>query len=291
MMMNNYDIKQYVEKYKLPNKNVKYEWVKCHDTFLFLQLFSPSQSKEENETVLLLHGFFDHTGTNASLIKHLLGQGFHVAAFDLPGHGLSGGERYQVNSFQEYQFALHSILETLNVWEIQKVHGIGHSTGGAILADYLLAGTPALFKKVGLVSPLIRPSQWWVSKLSAPLLSVFLKELPRKFRMNAGNSSFMKKIKEDPLQGKVVSLKWVKAMFEWEKQLKTNDPIDRNILIIQGTKDQTVDWKHNMDAYHQLFPKAKRILVDNGSHHLLNERKAQKEIVYQLLIKYLKSQG
>ncbi|WP_158738440.1 alpha/beta hydrolase [Alteribacillus sp. YIM 98480] len=280
-------IKKYVDKYNLPHENVKYEWVKYDDSSLFFQLFSPTHPLERKKTVLFLHGFFDHTGTNAALIWHLLNQGYSVAAFDLPGHGLSGGERFKVDSFQQYQNALESILKTLRKRGITELHGVGHSTGGAILADYLLTSGPAPFKKVCLISPLIRSNQWWVSKLSTPLVSLFRDELPRRFRMNSGNTAFMKKLKADPLQGKIISLKWVDAMFEWEKQLKAKAPINHNILILQGTEDQTVDWKHNLEAYLKLFPRAKRMLVDEGSHHLINERKEQRTVVYDLIIKYL----
>ncbi|SDH42433.1 Lysophospholipase, alpha-beta hydrolase superfamily [Alteribacillus persepolensis] len=282
-------IQEYVKEYQLPQEGVEHEWLPFQDTFLSVQLFCQQQKETNTTTILFIHGLFDHTGTNAPFIKHLLDKGYQVAAFDLPGHGLSGGERFQISSFQEYQSALQTVMGKLKDWGVSNMHAVGHSTGGAVLAEYVLTNTSSSpFQKVGLISPLIRSNQWWISKSFTPIISLFRKQLPRKFRMNAGNKEFMQKIKNDPLQGKIISLEWVQAMFEWEKQLTQHHPVDKDILIIQGTNDQTVDWKHNMKAYAALFPNSKRLLVDEGNHHLINEKMEKRSLVYQLLTEYFR---
>ena len=48
---------------------------------------------EYTATVILLHGYLNHTGQFKNLIRYLLENGFAVAAYDLPGHGFSTGER------------------------------------------------------------------------------------------------------------------------------------------------------------------------------------------------------
>ncbi len=47
---------------------------------------------EPRATVLLMHGYFDHTGTLSQTIHHLIARGYQVAAYDMPGHGLSSGD-------------------------------------------------------------------------------------------------------------------------------------------------------------------------------------------------------
>ena len=49
-------------------------------------------------TVFLVHGYFDHAGLYGHLIKHCLQQGLAVIIFDLPGHGLSSGEKARIES-------------------------------------------------------------------------------------------------------------------------------------------------------------------------------------------------
>ncbi|RSL31646.1 alpha/beta hydrolase [Salibacterium salarium] len=285
-MKADFDITTYRENYNLPVENVDHTWefIDYKDFQLFFQMFSPPKAEK---TILFLHGFFDHTGTHSEWIQYLMTKKFNVAAFDLPGHGQSGGPPFEVESFQEYQEALRSVLEYLREQGVTDVHGVGHSTGGAVIADYLLSNSTTLFHKAALISPLIRSNKWWLSKMAAPLVSTFQKEMPRTFRRHTGESSFMKSLKQDPLEGKTIPFKWVNAMFEWEKEMMEKTPSSKPVLILQGTNDQTVEWKHNMNVYHTLFPESTRILIDNGRHHLLNERKAQKDIIYRLLLEYL----
>ena len=53
-------------------------------------------------TVVLLHGYLNHSGQYRHLIRFLLENGFAVALFDLPGHGLSTGESAAIASFDQY---------------------------------------------------------------------------------------------------------------------------------------------------------------------------------------------
>ena len=48
---------------------------------------------EPRGTVVVLHGYLDHVGVHSRLIRFLLGTGHAVAAYDMPGHGLSSGRR------------------------------------------------------------------------------------------------------------------------------------------------------------------------------------------------------
>jgi alpha-beta hydrolase superfamily lysophospholipase len=72
------------------------------------------------------------------LIRHLLSGGFAVAAFDLPGHGFSGGERTAVDDFVQYRRALVDFADEVRGRLEGPVHFVGHSTGGSAMIDYLL---------------------------------------------------------------------------------------------------------------------------------------------------------
>ena len=58
-----------------------------------------------------MHGYLDHTGLFASLIRWALMQGFDVHSIDLPGHRLSGGTPAAINHFDEYSGILASVLQ------------------------------------------------------------------------------------------------------------------------------------------------------------------------------------
>lgn len=63
------------------------------------QFWWPERAKA---TLFVFHGFYDHTGLYRHVIEWALDQGFAVIACDLPGHGLSSGERASIRDFAEY---------------------------------------------------------------------------------------------------------------------------------------------------------------------------------------------
>jgi hypothetical protein len=62
------------------------------------QYFQPV-GRDSQGTVVLLHGYFDHSGIYQHIIKHCLDQNFAVVVFDMPGHGLSSGKVASIESF------------------------------------------------------------------------------------------------------------------------------------------------------------------------------------------------
>ncbi|SFM03716.1 alpha/beta hydrolase [Salibacterium qingdaonense] len=282
------DISTYRQRYNLPFQHVEHtaQYIPFKGYYLFYQMF---RQPRDAPVVLFLHGLFDHTGIHADGIRFLTEHGYQVAAFDLPGHGQSGGPEWKKEVFAEYCDSLSVVLSKLRLEGTQKVHGVGHSTGGAVLADYLLsAEDAAMFQNVVLVSPLIRSNQWYLSKMAVPLVSLMQNELPRKFRMSTGAEAFMEQLKNDPLEGDTIPLSWVHSMFQWERNIMKKKPSQKPISILQGTKDQTLEWKHNLKAYAELFPRSERILIHEARHHLLNEQKAQKQMTYRLINDLLK---
>ena len=92
------NMKRYSTFYNLPTEDVLYcyGFEQMAQERLFIQSFRPMQVKAH---ILLLHGYYDHTGS-IKLCHSLFGtKGFHVLTFDLPGHGLSTGERAVISDF------------------------------------------------------------------------------------------------------------------------------------------------------------------------------------------------
>ncbi len=67
--------------------------------------------KKYKATVITAHGYFDHCGQLGHLIKYLLEAVYAVAAFDLPGHGLSTGQRGAIDDFAQYSQVLIDFAE------------------------------------------------------------------------------------------------------------------------------------------------------------------------------------
>ena len=121
-----------------------------------LQAWWPEQPRA---TLVLLHGYYDHSGLYRHVIEWALGMGFAVLSFDLPGHGLSSGARASIGDFAEYQTVLQGVLAEAAALQLpQPWHLCGQSTGGAILIDYLLTGAPSAdIGETILLAPLVRP--------------------------------------------------------------------------------------------------------------------------------------
>ena len=93
--------------------------------------------KEYKATVVILHGYLNHCGLLSKLIKYLIETGYAVAVCDLPGHGLSWGEPTAIDDFSQYSQALDDFMKIIKPQMHGPYHLIGHSTGAAIIMDYL----------------------------------------------------------------------------------------------------------------------------------------------------------
>ena len=244
--------------------------------------------KEYKATVVLLHGYLNHTGQFKHLIKHLLERGFAVAVYDMPGHGLSGGERAVIDDFSQYTRTLVDYTKVVGKMAKGPYHLIGFSTGGTIAIDYLLVHKGDFFDRVVLAAPLVRNVAWKSSEAGYKLYNNFADSVPRAKRKNSSDKEFLEFNKyKDVLHCQKVSLKWVKALYDWNDKVEALDPNDRSIAVIQGTKDTTVSYKYNLKFVKSKFPNVTVMMVENGRHELFNESKELRQKVLDGTVGYL----
>lgn len=243
-------------------------------------------------TVLLQHGYYDHVGLYGHIIRHCLEQGFNVFCYDLPGHGLSTGERAAIDSFDEYHAVFAAGLALCQQHLPGPLVAIGQSTGGAIILDYLLRKqiTPANnpFAAIHLLAPLVRPTGWTGAVIMYVLLHKFVARLRRGFTDNSNNAAFLRFVSEaDPLQPLYLQTNWVGALREWIKQIEARPALHVPLHIIQGDADETVDFRHNLPLLQQKFAGAKIDMIKGGRHHLANEDVTRLQQVKEYLIPLL----
>jgi len=271
----------------LANETIEHQFgtFKSGDFTLCGQIF---KHKEYKATVVIVHGYTAHSGLLGKLIKELLNGGFAVCCFDLPGHGLSGGEPAAIDNFSQYGDCLSDFLNTVKPHIRSPHHIIGHSTGGAIIIDYLLSGRNDCFDKVILAAPLVRSELWKISKIGFSICRPFCNSLPRVFRKISSDKDFLTFIKyQDPLSAKKFSIKWVDAMFEWNEKIAGAKTIERPMLVIQGSKDNIIDWRHNIRFIQSKFKNSRIELVENARHELFNESQQYRDKVFSLIGEYL----
>lgn len=114
---------------------------------------------EPRATVVLVHGLKDHGARYAHVGEWLAGHGHSTYIFDLRGHGRSEGERFFVNSFNEYVEDLGVFVEHVREQESGKpMFLLGHSMGGAVASLFVLEREPDLDGLV-LSAPALEPTE------------------------------------------------------------------------------------------------------------------------------------
>jgi len=227
-------------------------------------------------TYFIVHGYFDHTGLYGHLIYHLLQLGYAVVAFDLPGHGLSSGERVSIESFDHYVDVFSSLLHECKNSFPKPWKAAGQSTGGAILIKYIMAAKPHHyqndFEEVLTLAPLIHPRNWKKVLFTYKLLHRFLSKVKRKLYQNTANEEFNQFLaNSDPLQEFYIPIEWVASMKRWMEEFAALPPSDFPLKVIQGDCDQTVDWGYNLDVLEKKFCNLEIDIIHGAQHHMVNE--------------------
>lgn len=258
---------------------------------LWTQVWRPPRPRG---TAVVVHGYYDHLGLYRHLLELLLEIELTVVLWDLPGHGLSSGDRADIDDFADYGDCLRTLQQHLSEAGLAQGPwvGVGQSTGGAILAtDALSRGDDGHWSALVLLAPLVRPWGWtraaWVHRLVSP----FVSSVPRKFRANTNDDDFATFLREqDPLQPVRLPTGWVSAMRRWMPRLMQLPPCQLPTLILQGEKDLTVDGPWNLAVLGKKFPGAHICCHPQARHHLVNEAEAIRLDLFAEVRQFLEQQ-
>ena len=271
---------------------------------LHVQVFQPNLGKialpKIRGTVFLLHGYLEHSGIYQPIIRELLEQGFSVITYDLPGHGLSDGSPANIKNFDHYQQVLHAVYHYIkNAEQLPKPWlGIGQSTGGAIWMHHLLEFAQRrenpYVDRVLLLSPLLRPakSAWWHNSVGLGIIRRIKRQVPRHFRRNNHNPEFLRFVRlKDPLQPRMMGMDWILAMSKWMQEMEERPACRIPVWLAQGAQDQTVDWRYNIEFIRRKFRLQTLLMLEEGSHQLINERADIRAALTGLIPAFLHAQS
>ncbi|MFM1895199.1 MAG: hypothetical protein RLZZ385_273 [Pseudomonadota bacterium] len=226
-------------------------------------------------TVFILHGYYDHAGLYGKLIRYCLERGLAVVIPDLPGHGLSSGDAASIRSFDQYSRVLQDCLQLARRHQLHEPwHVIGQSTGAAAIVNLLVDAKfdPAVFHRIVLLAPLLRPSHWLQGRIKYYLVRWFTKRAQREFAENSHDREFLRFIRlHDPLQSRYLTVDWVRSLVAYLGKFARAAPRPVELHIIQGTEDGSVDWRYNVQQLGKKFPNAKTYMIRDARHHIVNE--------------------
>ncbi len=223
-------------------------------------------------TVLVFHGYLDHSSLLSTLIHFLLELNYSVLMVDHPGHGLSSGVRASIPDFNHYREVADKTIKLHELHNLPgKLHLIGHSMGGAVILDVLRSYGKVWDGATILLAPLVRSHLWRFSKIGFNLVNPFVNSTFRRFQKTSHDRHFLDFLRKEPLRSEIFPLEWAKALYCWNPQVERADFSDIPITIIQGTGDDTVHWRHNVKFFSEKFPSVQFHLIPGARHHLVNE--------------------
>ncbi len=246
------------------------------------------RAKEPNgQTIVLSHGYFDHTALYGKAIRWALSQGYDLHSFDLPGHGLSSGKRAGIDSFDQYSHILRTIIHRENY---ENYLCLGQSTGCSVILNALLdpsidSAEIKLPNQLILLSPLVRSLHWRYLRWLYYLLQSLVSTIKRAMISSSHDQQFTYFLHHlDPLQTQKVPLNWLGAMDEWVEKKKTLEPHpQQKAIVIQGTEDNTVDYPYNIPEIKRCLPNMETHYLEGAFHQLVNESDEYWEQVTKLL--------
>lgn len=224
---------------------------KSHRVRLFAQAWVPGHAYG---TVLFLHGYSEHAGNYARLIREFTENQLAVIAVDHRGHGLSEGPACHVESPHHYVEDVETALEELfpKVLPNRPLFLWAHSMGGLVALQTLLRGnlstkpTAAVLSSPLLGFPELHGAQKIAAALS-PLLAKVVPALPVTHGISPRNLShdgaYLAKRTADPLVKRVTTPSWFESMKKAVAEVQGAAPAFRELaptlLLLAGQETVT----------------------------------------------------
>lgn len=239
-------------------------------------------------TLFLLHGCFDHTGTLSRLIAEALAHGYAVACWDLPGHGLSTGGRTETGSFTLCAEQFSDITARAMPHLPRPFHLAAHSTGCSIALEHLHNESHA-FEKIIFMAPLVQHKHWGWGKFGRAVAKPFAKTIRRRDVINSSDTAYSAFVKKDPLHSGVLSFGYLDDLYAWEKKARAYPMLNASVLILQGDRDNVVDWNHNLEFLKTRIRDPDIKIIPGANHQLANESEQLRAQVFELIFQELQS--
>lgn len=227
--------------------------------------------------VLIVPGLNSHSGYYGWTANQLAAQGYVVYAVDLRGRGLSDGERFYVDSIDQYVADVDGMMDIVRKEQPNlKVFVLGHSAGGVAACVYTLDHQERVD---GLVS------ESFAYQVPAPDFAIAaLKGLshlaPHAHVLALPNAAFSRDatavaaMDADPLIAhETQPTKTVAALARADDRLKASfGEIRVPVLILHGTQDKATKYQGSQFFYDHAGSTDKTLkLYDGHFHDMLND--------------------
>ncbi|HXT99785.1 MAG TPA: lysophospholipase [Polyangia bacterium] len=224
--------------------------------------------------VVIVHGFNSHSGQYDWVAEHFVSNGLAVYALDHRGRGKSAGERFFVETFDDYVADLAKFVTIVKTREPDlPVFMLGHSAGGVIACLYALEHQGEL---AGLIS------ESFAYEAPAPdfaltILKGLSRFAPHARALKLKNADFSRDpevvaaMNEDPLiANEVQPAKTIAELVRADERLKREaQRITLPILLIHGTGDKATRPSGSRHFYALARSNDKMLKLYEGYYHNL----------------------
>lgn len=259
-------------------------------TTLHYRSWTPAVKPEM--VIALVHGLGEHSGRYEHWAQRFNRQSIAFTAFDLRGHGLSGGRRGNINSIE-------AVLEDISLF-LEKVSvlfpGIplvlyGHSLGGNLALNYgirnkskingLIITSPWL----ELSSPLPKPVEFIVTVIGS-VFPGFNRQSGLDVNGLCHDEAVITGYKSDPLvHDRISAGLFLSASRGGKEAIKRAGEITIPLLLMHGTLDRITSFKGSKDFAGNAGDNTTLRLWEDGYHELHNE--PRKDEVFRHIIDWI----
>jgi len=260
------------------------------DEWLHLEHFAPAT--RPRLVVVFTHGFSSYGAPFRHVAQALVEAGFAITLYDARGHGHSTGRRGYVRDFSDYTADLARVVARAR----EPFPGVpfalmGHSQGGAVTLDYLLApASPerplpvcavAAAPMLEIVLPIPRVKRV-VDAIFGPLFPRVAVPNGITGEMVSRNEDIRAAFARDPLVHHVATARWFRTAEQAERRIRAAAPkLSVPTLLLTAGQDRIVsaqaqddfaraapanllEQRHYPALYHELFlePERDQVIAD-----------------------------
>lgn len=257
---------------------------------LFLRIWEPD--KAVRAVMLLVHGLGEHSGRySTDFAKFYTDAGLAILAPDLPGHGLTAGDRghiAQTAHFLDYIDLL--VKEAHRRYPEKPVFIYGHSMGGLITLWYTLdrhpqvAGVIVTSPAIGVHDPVPAPKKA-LAKLMNRILPAFSMENGLEAAQLSHDKQVVQAYVEDPLVHSRISARLGLMMLSQGDWILEHAPENQNRMLVMIGSQEGIVSKAAVDEFCKITPNVTYKVWPDLFHEIHNE--AEKQDVFSFTKKWM----
>ena len=233
----------------------------------------------EKRSVVVVHGFAEHSGRYEHVGSQLAAQDCAVHAYDQQGHGRSDGTRCHVRRFDDLLDDLDAIVEQVRASRPElPLFVVGHSMGGLVVSAYARERRPDVAGVATSGAALALSDDFSSAKiLAARLLRRIAPKLPLASGLDPAalsrDTAVVRAYLDDPLvESKMTTSLGAEMIAAIGRTAGGAKDVSVPMMMMHGEDDTLCPVRGTLDFYAELEVTGKRLQVYEGlRHEIFNE--------------------